>query len=123
MPRPETAHNILVVEDEWLIACDIEMMIEEQGHKVIGPAQNVAEAQALIKATQIDAAFLDITLGAETSYPVADMLDDLGVPLTFVSAHRKSEIPAPFRDHDLLPKPVTPPQLVAQMSRMLATEP
>lgn len=69
MPSPESSRNILVVEDEWLIALDITMLIEEQGHTVIGPARNVAEATALIEANPIDAAFLDIWLGSEKSFP------------------------------------------------------
>lgn len=48
MSWPENIRNILVVEDEWLIAIDIQMMIEDHGHRVVGPARNVATALGLI---------------------------------------------------------------------------
>ena len=49
MSRPEHIHNILVVEDEWLIAIDIQMMIEDLGYHVVGPASSVAAAMSLIE--------------------------------------------------------------------------
>ncbi|WP_281968753.1 hypothetical protein [Roseovarius nanhaiticus] len=53
MSRPENPHNILVVEDEWLTAIDIKMMIEDLGRRVVGPASNVATAMDLIEAHKI----------------------------------------------------------------------
>ncbi|WP_299564362.1 hypothetical protein [uncultured Sulfitobacter sp.] len=55
----------MVVEDEWLIALDIEMMIEEAGHTVVGPAQIVAAALTMIQDNAIEAALLGVTLGSE----------------------------------------------------------
>ncbi|MGB3244569.1 MAG: response regulator [Sulfitobacter sp.] len=119
MSPTEGPRNVLVVEDEWLIAVDFKMMIEEQGYQVIGPARSVAMAMDLIKENQIDAAFLDITLGTEKSFPIAEKLDGLEVPVTFVSAYGKSEIPERFQSFDLLPKPVALVFLIRQLARML----
>ena len=77
----------------------------------------------LIGSHQIDAAFLDITLGTEKSYPVADNLDDLGVPFSFVSAYAKNQIPARFHGFDLLPKPLMPHNLTRQLTKMLGKAP
>lgn len=118
MSRSESAYNILVVEDEWLIALDIQMMIEDQGHRVIGPASNVATAFGLIEDHKVDAAFLDINLGSETSYPIAEKLDALEVPVTFVSAYAKKDIPQQFHHFDLLAKPITLPILSRQLRKM-----
>lgn len=106
MSPSEIPRNVLVVEDEWLIALDITMLIEDEGHVVIGPAKSVARAVDLIEDNAIDIAFLDITLGEEKSYPIAEKLAALGVPLTFVSAYNKSDIPSKFQDFDCLSKPV-----------------
>ncbi len=120
MSQSEKVSNILVVEDEWLIAIDIKMIIEDQGHQVVGcPASNVAAAMKLIEAHQIDAAFLDITLETENSYPIAGKLDALSVPFAFVSAYARKEIPSQFAKFDLLPKPLTFQGLVRQMDKML----
>lgn len=119
MSLPEKSCNILVVEDEWLIALDLSMLVEELGHVVIGPAQTVANALKLIETNAIDAAFLDITLGREKSFPIAKKLEELDVPLTFVSAYTKRDIPPPLRQHDLLPKPLPPPLFRSQLLKML----
>jgi len=119
MSRPETIFNILVVEDEWLIAMDMQMMIEDQGHRVIGPANNVATALELIENDAVDAAFLDINLGSETSFPVAEKLAASAVPLAFISAYAKNEIPQQFHQFVLLPKPITPHLLTRQLGKML----
>lgn len=119
MSPPEKSFNILVVEDEWLIALDLAMLVEEQGHIVIGPASTVPGALALIDAKHIDAAFLDISLGAEKSFPIAEKLESMDVPLTFVSAYAKSDISAKFHKYDLLPKPVPAPLLRQQLLKML----
>lgn len=119
MSRPQITHNILVVEDEWLIAIDIQMMIEDQGHSVIGPANNVTTALGLIEDHKIDAAFLDITLGSDTSYPIAEKLEAAAVPVTFISAYTKNEIPQKFHHFDLLAKPITPHLLTRQLRKML----
>lgn len=120
MSTPEERRRILVVEDEWLIAMDTAMMIEDQGHVVVGPAANIAMAMDLIHGSSIDAAFLDITLGTENSFPIAEKLFELGVPVTFVSAYGKKEIPSKFRKFDMLSKPIMSPSLVRQMNKMLS---
>lgn len=119
MPSPEKPCNILVVEDEWLIALDISMRVEDAGHFVIGPAQSVAGALALISANPIDAAFLDITLKSENSFPIAERLGELGVALTFISAYTKKDLPPQFREYDLLSKPLLAPLFDRQVRKML----
>lgn len=119
MSSPEKPRNILVVEDEWLIALDLSMLIEELGHVVVGPAQNVVGALELIEGCEIDAAFLDINLGSEKSFPVAKRLEDLNIPLAFVSAYATQDIPPDFRKFDLLPKPLTEPLFCKQLLKMI----
>lgn len=119
MSTLERSCNILVVEDEWLIALDISNLIEEHGHAVVGPARDVTGALKLIGANTIDAAFLDISLGSEKSFPIAERLYSINVPLTFVSAYTEKEIPLNFRDYDLLSKPLTDVLLYRQLLKML----
>jgi Response regulator containing CheY-like receiver and SARP domains len=116
---PEKSRNILVVEDEWLIALDLRMLVEEEGHVVIGPASTVTGALEMIEAHAIDAAFLDISLGAEKSFPVAEKLKSFNVPLTFVSAYARSDIPEKFHEYNLLPKPLSSALFRQQLLKML----
>ncbi|MCF7701767.1 response regulator [Loktanella sp. M215] len=121
MTTRHVSHNILIVEDEWLIALDMEMVIKDLGHTVIGPAANVAAALLLIERSEIDIAFLDISLGSEQSYPLADTLHDRKIPVTFLSAYTTMDLPSRFRDFDLLQKPVAAKDLSRQISKMLNT--
>ncbi len=119
MSSPEKSKRVLVVEDEWLIALDIAMLVEENGHAVVGPVRTVAEALALIEVGGIDAAILDISLGLDKSYPIAHALEKIGVPLVFLSAYNRNDIPEEYGRFALLAKPLVPLALENQLHRML----
>ncbi len=92
-----TGRRVLVVEDEYLIASDLADWLEEQGAEVLGPVPSVAEATALIKAGPLpDTAVLDINLGTEQVFPVADALQAADVPFVFVTGYDAKLIPARF---------------------------
>jgi len=78
--------RVLIVEDEPLIAMMLEDFLEVLGKSAAGPADNCADAIALIDAGGIDAAILDVNLrGGDTSQPVADALAAAGIPFIFAS--------------------------------------
>jgi response regulator of citrate/malate metabolism len=54
--------NVLVVEDEALVAILMQELVEDAGHACIGPVASVEEARALIESQHVDAALLDIWL-------------------------------------------------------------
>ena len=62
MKRPSPPLNILIVEDEPLIAMDMEMMVEDAGHTVIAEAASFYDAQNLGDDLAPDIAFVDIQL-------------------------------------------------------------
>ena len=74
MPR------VLVVEDEPLISLLLADWLDELGHDVIGPARDVKSALALIDSAALDAAIVDVTLGRETGYPIAECLARQNIP-------------------------------------------
>ena len=67
MPR------ILVVDDEPLISMLVENWLDELGCEVVGPARSVADGLALAGG-QLDGAILDVNLGGDTCYPLANAL-------------------------------------------------
>src|SRR5436853_6439021 len=81
--------RFLVVEDEYVIAADLAASLEALGVEVVGPASSVAEALALLENDRepLDGAVLDINLGSERAYPVADVLRDLGIPYVFTTGY------------------------------------
>ena len=79
---------VLVVEDEFLIAMDLEAMLKEHGWHLLGPAATVAEALALLEVGKMpDVALLDVNLRGETVVPVAEVLRERGVPIVLASAY------------------------------------
>jgi CheY-like chemotaxis protein len=98
--------SILLVEDDYLIAMDVEASLQADGAQVIGPAATVPAALALISRTEdIDAAILDINLRGTTSYAIADALQARGVPLIFVTGYDERVVPARYTGIPVCQKP------------------
>ncbi|UWQ17644.1 response regulator [Jannaschia sp. M317] len=75
--------NILIVEDEALVALDLSMMLEDCGAEVSGLCCTVEEAVAALGAKDIDAAILDVDLRGKPVFPVADRLREMNLPFVF----------------------------------------
>lgn len=98
--------RLLLVEDEFVLALGVSDLLVDLGADVIGPVGSVADALDLIdKVPEIDAAVLDVNLGGETIYPVADALMSRNVPFFFATANARSQLPERFSDVQLCRKP------------------
>jgi two-component system, response regulator PdtaR len=89
-PEVGSSHGlvVLVVEDEFLIAMDLEALLWDHGWRVLGPAATVAEALRLLEDGEMpDVALLDVNLRGETVVPVAEVLRERGVPIVLASAY------------------------------------
>lgn len=98
--------RVLVVEDDYIIASDLAFVLEDRGVEVIGPAPSVEEALKLIAEVELDGAMLDINLGKETSYPIADALTKRDVPFIFVTGYDVIVVPTAHADVPRLEKPI-----------------
>lgn len=117
MPARLRGCTILVIEDEYVLATYIGDILRKEGACLVGPFNNVSEALELLGASpSLTAAVLDINLGDETAFPIADRLHELGVPFVFTSGHDASLIPASHRDRPLLLKPVSAAAVTAALS-------
>jgi CheY-like chemotaxis protein len=86
--------RILVVEDESLIAMLLEMALQDEGCIVVGPASRVAEALELAGDGQhLDGALLDVNLGGEAVFPVAEALASRAVPFLLLSGYGDQAVP------------------------------
>lgn len=97
--------RVLVVEDEALIALQLEDMLTELGCAVIGPASRVGQALELLDGEPVEAAVLDVNIAGELVYPVADALKNRGLPYIFVTGYGASGLTEPYRRHPVLEKP------------------
>jgi len=104
--KPEPAGRVLVVEDEVLVGMLMRDLIVEMGYFVSGPFCSLAEANAAVDAQAFDAAILDVNLGGEFVYPLADRLQGLGVPCVFITGYDQEAIEPRFARLPILQKPV-----------------
>lgn len=112
--------TVLVVEDDFIVAYDMQMMLEEQGARVLGPATNLAEAQALLAQERPTVAVLDVNLSGEHVFPLAEQLRVKEVPFVFATAYADEDrlFPETARGAPRLAKPVLPSVLIAQLLRL-----
>jgi CheY-like chemotaxis protein len=99
--------RILVVEDEYFIADDLRNALEALGAIVVGPVPTVEDALAIISSQQaIDGATLDVALRGVTSYPVAKLLIEHGVPFVLLTGYDERALPRRLRSLPRCQKPV-----------------
>jgi CheY-like chemotaxis protein len=103
--------RVLVVEDEALVALQLEDMLTGLGCAIIGPASRVGQALELLTGEQVDAAVLDLNVAGELVYPVADALATRGLPYIFATGYGAAGLCEPYRRRPVLQKPFLPSQL------------
>ncbi|MDB5584026.1 MAG: hypothetical protein JWR80_9202 [Bradyrhizobium sp.] len=110
--------NVLIVEDDPIIALDFEDTILGFGVKAVRTAGNVAKALEMIAAQAPDFALLDVGLVREKSFAVAERLDELKIPFIFVTGYGADvRLPAAVADKPRLPKPYSSDALKALLLR------
>ncbi|WP_371158116.1 response regulator [Jannaschia sp. 2305UL9-9] len=90
-PKPDSdaSLDVLIVEDEVLIAMDLEIQIEEAGHSVVGMAVDVDSCQAAARTARPDVVLMDLRLrGGDCGEDAARWLrEELDVPCIFLSGN------------------------------------
>jgi CheY-like chemotaxis protein len=110
--------RILIVEDEMLVAMNIEDMLLELGHEVAGLASRLGPALALAREGRFEAAMLDVNLAGEASFPVADILIERGIPFLFATGYGRQGIEERYRDRPILQKPFRAAELGAALAAL-----
>ena len=108
--------KVLVVEDESLVALDIENMLEEMGCKVVASVPRLVKALELASRLDFDLAVLDINLAGEVVYPLAFRLAERGIPFLFSTGYGTSTLPPELSDRPIVKKPV----MAANLKRAVA---
>ncbi|WP_164114411.1 response regulator [Sphingorhabdus sp. Alg239-R122] len=82
----KTIRNILIVEDEPLVAFDNELHLEEAGYKVVATLDNAAEAMSWMEKEQVQLVLADIRLrGGDSGVDVAKAAHDRGIAVLFAT--------------------------------------
>ncbi|MEQ5872470.1 response regulator [Sagittula sp. NFXS13] len=114
--------DILILEDEAIIAMDIETTLEAAGHDNIAVCSTVDEAMAQIEKSTPKLALLDFNLGnGGTSVPVAERLSKCSVPFIFLSGYTESTvaIPEDISAAARLAKPFQSAELITRVQSVL----
>jgi CheY-like chemotaxis protein len=108
--------DVLIVEDDPIIALDFEDTLLGFGVKTVRTARSVAGALQMIADRQPNFALLDVGLVREKSFAIAERLDALNIPFVFVTGYGADvRLPAAFADKPRLPKPYSTDALQAML--------
>ena len=109
--------DVLIVEDDPIIALGFEDTLLGLGVAVVRVAANVATALRIIDDRPPEFALLDVGLVGERSVAVAERLAELGIPFAFATGYGADRVPPTFADRPRLPKPCTTDVLQAALRR------
>lgn len=112
--------RLLILEDEPILGLDLEDIIAEAGGTSIY-AERVEEALDLIAAESLDAAILDVNVHGRTSYPVADLLQRLGLPFIFATGYGDALHPDNFAGVPTVIKPYATADLERALEQEILT--
>jgi two-component SAPR family response regulator len=107
--------RVLVVEDEALIAFEIEDVLRAIECEIVGPTGKLETALRLAREEKLDLAILDITIRGGKVYPVAELLLTRGVPFVLASGYGDWSLPPSLRNQRRLMKPFTARALEEQV--------
>ncbi len=107
--------RVLVVEDEHLLAMAVQLVLEKLGFENIHCAGDLQGGRDYLASERPALAILDINIGKDLVFPLAEELKALNVPILFSSGWARHQMPAQWASHPFLPKPL----LVHDLNEML----
>lgn len=112
--------HILVVEDEFLVAEDLNCALKNNGARVLGPVGIVSDGLRLLEdSPDIEGAVLDINLGGTLAYPIAQKLLERNIPFIFTTAYDLEDLPENFCNIKFCQKPTTMHKIIRTLEAAL----
>lgn len=109
--------SILVAEDEGLIALDLQMSLEDEGARVVGPYATVESCLDAVEKQSFDFAILDVNLRGKNVFPVAEKLMRRGIPFVFHTGHGdRIELSRKFPEATVYRKPTDIRNLIENLA-------
>lgn len=120
---PDLARRrILVVEDEAILAMEIVAEIEDHNGVVLGPVMTLDQGILALRDQKPDACIVNINLGPDKVYKLADLLIEEDVPFVFASSEPRAAIPDRFHAVPLHTKPMKMVEAAAALMRNGASQ-
>jgi PAS domain S-box-containing protein len=111
--------RVLLVEDEPLVSMMLADMLSAFGHKVDGPYSRFSDAILAATSNNLQAGILDVNLGGEKTYAVADILANRKIPFAFVTGYGPDTIVSQFSHAPVLQKPIEAAKLHALLQQIV----
>ena len=109
---------VLVVEDEFLLAMELEALLEQRGCRVLGPVATIDRALAVLDNHRPAAAVLDVNLKGTRATPIAAALQDRRVPFVLVTGYGDGQLNEPeLKGQPRLEKPLNRQKLLRTLER------
>jgi DNA-binding response OmpR family regulator len=112
--------RVVVIEDGLHEALALEELLRRIGCMVVGPFATLDSAEHAIRAGELDAALLDVSVAGEESYGLATLLRDARVPFIFLTGYDVYLLPEEWQTAPCMEKPVDSEALIAAMRREFA---
>jgi CheY-like chemotaxis protein len=113
--------RVLVVEDEMMVSMLIEDMLSDLGCTVIGPASRLDEGIDLANSIPLDCAVLDVNLGGQPIFPLADILRAKGAPFAFATGYGDAGLRDVDKGTPVLQKPFREADLARVLGELRST--
>ena len=110
--------RVLLVEDEPLLAWELELALAEAGATVVGPASTLKSGVALAQQNGIASAIIDFRLGSEEASPLAALLYERGIPFIIHTGHGTTGHSA-WGSPPVVRKPASPDRVVMALVELL----
>jgi CheY-like chemotaxis protein len=115
--------RVLIVEDELIIAMELESLLGRLGCVVLDAAPTVKRALRAVGHQQADVAVIDMNLQGKRATPVAEALQEQGVPFVVVNGYGSERLPErALQDVPCMRKPVNEHQLANVICEVLARQ-
>ena len=116
--------TVLLCEDEYIVALDLQLLLEEFGYEVIGPFDSFSKGLKALNEVRPDMAVLDVRLRDGEVFPLADKLNELGVGLVFHSGHvQDSDIAEKYGNAMCCHKPIDTKRLQHALQKVCSASP
>ena len=97
--------RILVVEDEYYIADDLQRALKGAGAEIVGPCGSVQPSLDAIAKGGFDCAVIDLSLHGESAEPIADRLESTGYPFAIATGYGSGAVPEQHKHVPRIEKP------------------
>jgi len=114
-----TGRRVFLVEDEALIIMMVEDALADLGCEVAGVASRFDDAVAKARKLAFDVAILDVNLNGLRTFPIAEIIQDRGIPFVFATGYGAGSVPDGLSDRPILQKPFAAADLTEALRTVL----